>query len=49
MVVAIGLLIFATPMLFPPPLAPKRPPLPAPAAPTTAAPAAAATPATVSH
>lgn len=49
MIVAIGLLIFATPMLFPPPLAPKRPPLPAPAAPTSAAPAAAATPATASH
>jgi hypothetical protein len=41
MIVAIGLLIFATPLLFPPPLAPKRPPLPA-TAPAAAAPAAAA-------
>ena len=52
MVIAIGLLIFATPLLFPPPLAPQRPPmLPAAAHPAAPAPAAApaATPAAASH
>jgi hypothetical protein len=53
MVVALGLLIFATPLLFPPPLVPQRPPTAAlPAAPTPAAPtpATTATPAaTASH
>jgi hypothetical protein len=50
MIVAIGLLIFATPVLFPPPLTPKKPAMaPAaaatPAAPAVATPAAAAAPA----
>jgi carboxypeptidase family protein len=56
MIVALGLLIFATPLLFPPPLAPQRPPMaPASAAPAAPAPPAAtatpatATPATASH
>jgi hypothetical protein len=39
MIVGIGLLIVVTPLIFPRPLAPKRPPIPAPA-PASAAPAA---------